>query len=45
MLSAVALKTWGVVVPEKVKGVDNLVQTMIRIAGSLNMTISPPKQM
>jgi len=45
MLSAVALKTWGVVVPNAVTGVDNLVKTIAKVAGPLGMNVAHPTQM
>jgi len=46
MLSAVALTNWGVVVPTRdAQGVDNLVQTMTKVARPLSMNVSHPKHM
>jgi len=45
MLSAVALTTWGVVVPTRdAQGVDNLVQIMAKVARPLSMNVAYPKQ-
>jgi len=44
MLSAVALTTWGVVVPTQDVGVNHLVKIMANVAGPL-MNVAYPKQM
>jgi len=46
MFSVVDLKTWAIVVSKgDAKGVDNLVQTMTKVADDLGMNIAPPALM
>ena len=45
MLSAVEMKQWVVLVPQRdAPGVDNLVKTMAKVSTPLSMKIANPKE-